>query len=615
MSDASYVVTSAALFLASLYTFKKTYSSRMTTLIYFLTAFSSIILLTSFCASHYFTGKGITQATIFHIRYGFAGAGFLEYLGLIIISVCLLLLGTVFLFIYIFKNVRINSTNKITELTSYSLLLTSFAINPATIDIYKLASQASIDIQESATTLKFNDYYKLPNLTSLRDSKKNIIFIYAESLERTYFDETIFPGLITGLRELEKISTYFTNITQVEGTGWTIGGITASLCGIPLYTPSHGNSMSGMDSFLPLAVAFTDLLASDGYNLTYMGGANLDFAGKGKMFKTHGFNKVLGLNELLPKMNDKTYLSTWGIYDDTLLDMVYEHFLEKSSKNEKFGIFTLTLDTHAPNGHMSKTSKKIKYKNGSNPMLNAVAGSDYLVSNLINKILQSPYAHKSLIVLVSDHIALRNKATHLLNKKDRKNLFMIIDPSSKKSKEIKTGGSTLDISPTILPFIGYKGEIGLGRNLLENEEDIKKDLTNIQQNTINWRNHLIKFWDFPRIQNYIKINIDSESMSIDNRKFKLPVLIELNEKLETTLKFEFYNDKTQKTLIEHIYSLDENKPFLLIDRYKNIRKFDLSSDNNEYCLAAGKGKQLSKVIKVNKNSTFTRDEINSLLGF
>ena len=73
--------------------------------------------------------------------------------------------------------------------------------------------------------------------------------------------------------------------------------------------------------------------------------------------------------------------------------------------------------------------------------------------------------------------------------------------------------------------------------------------------------------DFPRIQKYLKVNIVSESISIDNRLFKLPVLIELNEKLETTLKFEFYNDDIKKTLIEHIYSLDDNKLFLLIDKY------------------------------------------------
>jgi phosphoglycerol transferase len=294
--------------------------------------------------------------------------------------------------------------------------------------------------------------------------------------------------------------------------------------------------------------------------------------------------------------------------------MVYERFLEKSSKDDKFGIFTLTLDTHQPKGHMSKTSKNIKYKNGSNPMLNAVAGSDSLISNFITKIIQSPYANKTIIVLISDHIALRNTATHLLNKKDRKNLFMIIDPSSKVSKKIEIAGSTLDIAPTILPFIGYKGEIGLGRNLLENKEQIKNDIAIIQKNIKKWKKHLIKFWNFPKIQNYLKINIDSDSISIDNRTFKLPVLIELNEKLETTLKFEFGSRKLHKTLIEHIYSNDDNKLFLLIDKYKNIRKFDLSTKKDEYCLVAGKGKKLSKIIKITEDTIFTPDEIKNLLG-
>jgi hypothetical protein len=103
-----YIFSSTALFFASLYMFKKAYSSRIVALIYSLFAFSSIIFLTFYFVSHYFTGKGITQATIFHIRYGFAGAGYLEYLAFIIISSCLLLLSTVFLFIFIFKNMHKN---------------------------------------------------------------------------------------------------------------------------------------------------------------------------------------------------------------------------------------------------------------------------------------------------------------------------------------------------------------------------------------------------------------------------------------------------------------------------------------------------------------------------
>ena len=40
--------------------------------------------------------------------------------------------------------------------------------------------------------------------------KRNVVFIYAEGLERTYFDETLFPGLINKLRVLESKGTYFT---------------------------------------------------------------------------------------------------------------------------------------------------------------------------------------------------------------------------------------------------------------------------------------------------------------------------------------------------------------------------------------------------------------------
>ncbi|RYE26661.1 MAG: hypothetical protein EOP48_35025, partial [Sphingobacteriales bacterium] len=81
--------------------------------------------------------------------------------------------------------------------------------------------------------------------------KPNIVWIYAESFERTYMDEATFPGLTPDLRELEKSSLSFPDISQIGQSGWTIAGIVASQCGIPLVTTgSNGNSMKDMPSFL-----------------------------------------------------------------------------------------------------------------------------------------------------------------------------------------------------------------------------------------------------------------------------------------------------------------------------------------------------------------------------
>ena len=618
MNNLFFMILSIALLIASLYIFKKVKVAIIKKIVFFVLGFNYLLLFSFYGISNYFTGKGITRATIYHIKYNLEGAGFFEYKRLIVLAAFLLMIGTIFLFFFVFKNTKKKVFINNSYLFSCSLLLLSLILNPGFVNIVSiLAQNSSFTLKpklESSVSTEFYDYYRKPYLVDTSEAKKNFVFIYAEGLERTYFNEKLFPGLIKELKKLEHRSTYFTNIKQVAGSGWTIGGLTASQLGIPLFSTSHGNSMSGMDYFLPLAVGLGDLLSKEGYTLTYMGGANLAFAGKGKLFKTHGFNEVLGSKELMKQVKDRSYRTDWGLYDDSLFDLIYERFLELSASKEKFGLFTLTLDTHHPNGHISNTCKGIQYQDGSNPILNAVASSDFLISKFINKIIDSPYADQTVIVLASDHLTLRNSAFDLLEGQRRRNLFMIIEPNEKKATKIQTPGSTLDIGTTILPFIGYNGEIGLGRNLLKNTEKLNAELSIIQNNVENWYKPISKFWDFPRIQDSLKIDIKAELVYIDDRSFKFPILIELNNELETTLRFQFHSGGA-KTLSKHVTKMNKKKSFILIDKCENVSKlFQSLKDKKGFCLISGKGKQYSKITKLNKSNaySFSKNELRNL---
>lgn len=615
MSNSIFTILSAILLIGGIYLYKKTNPSKVTMGIFFVMTFSSILLFIAYGVANYFTGNGIDEATIYHLVYGLDGAGFLEYSWLIVTTITTLMLSAFYLLRLILKRKDDRDYHIVNSLSSFSFLSISLLLNPASINIYNLQTNSLVftELLNPKIPTSFYEYYRKPYIKSSENSNKNIVFIYAEGLERTYFDKTLFPDLIKGLRELESKSTYFTNIKQVAGTGWTVGGMIASQCGIPLFTPSHGNSMSGMDQFLSSAVCLGDLLNEKGYQLNYMGGASIDFAGKGKLFKTHGFTKVLGRDELLPKLENKAYKTGWGLYDDSLFNMVYNRFIELSEAGGKFGLFTLTLDTHHPNGHPSKSCKGTEYKDASNPILNAVACSDYLISNFIKKISKSPYADKTIVVLVSDHLAMRNTAYDFLQKKERRNLFMIIDPSKNNFVEIKTVGSTLDIGATLLPFLGYTGDIGLGRNLL-NGKVLEEDRLFIHSNLNKWRQPIVAFWDFPKIQDSLEINIEEKIVRIDNRNFRIPILIELNNKLESTLKFQFYTPSVLKSLVQHREALGKNKYFLLIDKCKNARVLDKTLGEKGFCLLAGQGSKYAETVKLDKNITYTANEILQLLN-
>lgn len=167
--------------------------------------------------------------------------------------------------------------------------------------------------------------------------------------------------------------------------------------------------------------------------------------------------------------------------------------MELSANKNKFGMYLITLGTHHPQGHIPEEYRDIMYKDGSNPILNAIKASDVIISEFVNKILDSKYAKDTVIIIASDHLAMRNTAFDRLEDAKRRNMFMILSPDQKDSKRIDKRGSTLDIGPTILSFIGYDAQIALGRDLLDNNTsgyEIKK----IHDNLISWKAEIKNFW-------------------------------------------------------------------------------------------------------------------------
>ncbi len=606
---------SIVFFIAGIWLFSRIKSSKFGAGVFSILVFCSMVLFVAYAVATYFTGNGIDEATLYHLKYGLGGAGFFEYSWLIAVTTGVLMAGTFYLSKVVSKPKVARSSKPIYSFLTLPFIFTSLLMNPATIDVYRLldTSWVSGDPSSQEIPASFYEYFKAPYIKKSDGQHKNVVFIYAESLERTYFDEALFPGLIKGLRGLESKSTYFTDIRQVASTGWTVAGMTASQCGVPLFTSSHGNSMSGMDQFLPSAVCLGDLLNQSGYELNYMGGASLDFAGKGKLFNSHGFDSVLGRDELMPQLDNTDYKTGWGLYDDSLFEMAYRRYLELSEAGDKFGLFMLTLDTHHPNGHPSASCKGTEYNDGSNEILNAVACSDYLITSFVERIAQSPYAEDTVVVVVSDHLAMRNTAYDRLSTADRRNLFMILDPDNTEAQEINSVGSTLDVGATLLPFLGYEGDIGFGRNLL-NDEMSEADTVFIHTNLRRWKPAVTALWGFPEIKDHMVINVDNEFVSIDGRDFRMPILVELNDQLQSILKFQFYSSPGHKSLIEHRKQLKDDQYFLMIDECRNAKNVDRSLGEKGFCLLAGRGDEYTRITRQHENITYTADEIRQLLN-
>ena len=540
--------------------------------------FANLFLLISYSFANFLSGDGINDAIIFHIIFGIKGFGFDEYLTpiiiLIVIFLALLYFFKFFLNNLISPNAKDRNFKKIAGVVFFIICIFS---NPFYKDTYNL-----IFVKKSNSNIDVNSFYEQEII--FKNNKKNVIFLYLEQFERTYLNQEIFPGLAPNLSRLKNSSIDFTNIHSPKATNWTIAGMAASQCGVPLLTPiASENSMSGVDQFLPLARCIGDILNAENYELHYIGGSDLDFAGKGNFYETHNFNKVQGWYELEKILDDKSYRSPWGIYDDELLEIIFERIRELESKNNNYGLFALTLDTHHPYGYISKTCGDRVYQDGSNSILNSIHCVDYLIGEFVNEFINSEYYEDTILVLLSDHLALKNTASSILNKGNRTNLFMIFDKNT-SGMEVDEIGNMFDIGPSVLGLIGTNTRgLGLGRNLLI-EESLSKN-NNIDDIINANKTKILELWSFPKLNDGFKISQETYKIYFDTRYIKYPALIILNNDNEINeIMFEFYY---ANPLSNKVNEINQELNFIWIDLCKKLNNYNNTGfiyKEDEYCI-------------------------------
>lgn len=573
------------------------------------------------------TGDGITYAVVYHVLADKNGAGFADFKNLYIASVLIFVFYSLF-FIYMLR-VRKKTTTYANTKLLYLAVLISIGINPAIHDVltfsdlYKKATFAkktqAYEIKHNYSS-DFNAHYITPHIsqTHTNSKLKNIVLIYLESLEYSFSDKKIFPGLTPQLNALEQKGISFDNITQIKNTQFTISGMVLSQCGVPLFSPTHVNALSGVDRFLNGIDCVSDLLKTQDYTLEYYGGADLNFAGKGTFYKTHLYDAVNGKQVLLPLLENPRE-NTWGLYDEDLFDIVYERFLKLSKQEEHFLLTMLTLDTHPPEGNPSEKCLKNPYGDGTDPYLNAVHCTDLLIGEFMDKISSSSYADDTLVIIVSDHIAQKNTAQKLLEKiPERKNRFLIISPELEPQK-ISRIGSLLDVMPTALSFAGFNTRLGLGRNLMDTTQTTDEILF-IQSATDLWRKDIASLWDFPTISGGLKIIPDTRQIEIDDRIFQFPVRIDIDEKLNTELAFRFTLE--EYGLMWTIQDPQTDINFILIEECRVINNFYTAIHRPQpleiplqttYCLASGKDHTITYIEPLNNTIIKSSEDIKKLL--
>lgn len=155
-----------------------------------------VILNITLYASDYFTGDGINDAVLYTLTNSLTGAGVGKYIlpGIGIATALVAVFGALG---WVLRRRRHHPHHVGYSLLALLLALGSVDASPAFRQITELVKSQMRDGDPD-----FAVYYKEPAKT-IPNPKLNLVYIYGESTERTYFDNDAFPNLTPELGALK----------------------------------------------------------------------------------------------------------------------------------------------------------------------------------------------------------------------------------------------------------------------------------------------------------------------------------------------------------------------------------------------------------------------------
>lgn len=338
----------------------------------------------------------------------------------------------------------------------------------------------------------YENYFVDPTDVQIKfpEKKRNLIYIYVESLETTYLSKE-FGGaqannLLPNLSQIalnNGINFSNTDVLggakQVPGVGFTVGGMVAQSAGVPLKVTGgyNENEYGDTSSFMPGLTTLGTILQNENYKQTLLIGSDANFGGRSKYYTQHGNYEIKDYNyaktnHLIP--ND--YHVWWGYEDEKLFQFAKETLLQNAAGDQPFNLTLLTADTHFPNGYMGAATPKL-YEN---QYSNVIHYSDFLISNFINWVQQQPFYENTTIILAGDHLSMDPTFFNDLTKDYERTVFnLIINSPIVPTKKTNREFTTMDLFPTTLSALGADIEgdrLGLGTNLFSSKETLPEEI-------------------------------------------------------------------------------------------------------------------------------------------
>ena len=369
------------------------------------------------------------------------------------------------------------------------ILATTILIGGCAFGIEKFQLMTLYDSYVSASTY-IEDNFVDPETTDIKfpEEKRNLIFIYLESMENTYFSKDLGgyfeENYMPDLAELSKEGISFSHKEsgfggpiRTFGSGWSVAAMVNMNSGLPMKVPVDGNSYGAPDNFLPGATTLGDILHEQGYEQSVMFGADAAFGGLDFFFQSHGNFNIFdhkGAKEMGWIPDD--YKVWWGYEDDKLYEFAKTELTRLASLDKPFHFVMETADTHAPDGWLSPNAEK-KYDS---QYANCIYYSQAEAVKFVRWIQEQDFYENTTIVIIGDHLSMASSFFENVNgyKRTIYNLFLNVPENIKDIPQEQTFNrqwAPFDMFPTTLASIGVEikgNRLGMGTNVFSDQQTL-----------------------------------------------------------------------------------------------------------------------------------------------
>lgn len=337
----------------------------------------------------------------------------------------------------------------------------------------------------------FDEQYIDPENVDIKfpEKKRNLIYIFLESIETTYFSKeqggALEYSIIPELYDLAEDNINFSHTDGVGGfatpvgTTWTVAAMTAHTSGVNLKAPlSFERNKYGSDGFLPGICNLTDILNENGYYQTLMVGSDSSFANRDVYYKNHGVDKIYDLysaqkDGIVPE----GYHVWWGMEDKHLFKYAKQELRSIASKDEPFAFTLLTVDTHFTDGYvcdLCDNKHEQQYEN-------VISCSSKQVYDFIKWIKRQSFYKDTTIIIAGDHLTMDSQyiGKNVEHGFDQRVYNCFINPAVTSTHYKNRQFTSLDMFPTTLAAIGCEipGErLGLGTNLFSGKKTLSEEI-------------------------------------------------------------------------------------------------------------------------------------------